>query len=254
MHFYKNNIDQKYNFWSKVSLPTDLKNIVLTNITDKNIIKDLLKFIIIERPELVKTCWLWTSGVDKDGYGKTLGMAAHRISWVYSRNNKDIPIRGIIRHTCDNPPCINPFHLRCGTMQDNANDMKEKGRSLFGEKHPDASFTDEEVKLILNDLYSGKSIASIAKNHNVVEIIISKIANGHTWKHIFAQLEQHHIDQIRKNSFNNQLRNKLNEQQVIQIRQLNNTGKYTYTDLATQFGTRITTISNIINRISWNHI
>jgi len=254
VEFDKTNLTQKYNFWDEVELPDDIKKIILLNIKDKNIIKDLLKFIITEQKELINVCWLWRAGTDKNGYGKKNGIAAHRISWIYSRSNRDIPNNKIIRHTCDNPPCVNPFHLRCGTIQDNANDMKNRNRSLLGEKHPDASFKDEEVKQILYELYLGKSIVSLAKKYNVLEIVISKIANGHTWKHIYSQLQQEHIDQIQKNSFNNQIRNKLNEQQVIKIRELYDTGKYTYTNLAKQFGTRITTISNIVNYISWNHI
>lgn len=32
-------------------------------------------------------------------------------------------------HSCDNPPCINPQHLRWGTNSDNMKDMYARGRS-----------------------------------------------------------------------------------------------------------------------------
>lgn len=35
----------------------------------------------------------------------------------------------VVRHTCDNPRCINPLHLLIGTRADNNRDRAERGRS-----------------------------------------------------------------------------------------------------------------------------
>ena len=44
------------------------------------------------------------------------------------------PMRFIILHRCDNPPCVNPSHLVIGTQFDNMRDAKRKGRLRSGGK------------------------------------------------------------------------------------------------------------------------
>jgi hypothetical protein len=40
-----------------------------------------------------------------------------------------VPPGKIVRHTCDNPPCVNPLHLMNGTSADNSRDMVLRGRT-----------------------------------------------------------------------------------------------------------------------------
>lgn len=94
-------------------------------------------------------CWEWMGQISR--YGKfRLGreQLAHRASWIL--HNGDIPEGLHVLHKCDNPSCVNPDHLFLGTHLDNMQDKVSKGRtsSLVGELHPNARFTEEQIKHI----------------------------------------------------------------------------------------------------------
>jgi len=76
-------------------------------------------------------CLVWTGGLDSWGYGniRVRGVCtkAHRLAWALA-NGRAVPKGKIILHSCDNPPCCEPSHLRLGTQADNVADMIEKGR------------------------------------------------------------------------------------------------------------------------------
>ncbi|MFH1547214.1 MAG: HNH endonuclease signature motif containing protein [bacterium] len=76
-------------------------------------------------------CWNWTGG-KSNGYGsfgiyedgKVTGFKAHRYAYELSRRCR-IPENMLICHLCDNPLCVNPSHLYCGTGEDNARDRSK---------------------------------------------------------------------------------------------------------------------------------
>lgn len=76
-------------------------------------------------------CWNWTGGLNKGrkGYGIFWNGNKTEVAsrWSYKFFVGDIPSGQLICHHCDNPPCVNPFHLYAGTEQDNANDASERG-------------------------------------------------------------------------------------------------------------------------------
>lgn len=81
-------------------------------------------------------CWPWTGYSHKAGYGfiskagHRAMLTAHRVSWELS-NNRPVPNGLMVLHSCDNPPCVNPAHLRAGTAAENHQDMVSRGRANF---------------------------------------------------------------------------------------------------------------------------
>lgn len=74
-------------------------------------------------------CWEWT-GIMKEGYGIYSTWSAHRLS--YELHKAPIKENMFILHLCDNRACVNPYHLREGTRQENIQDMNQKGRAKGG--------------------------------------------------------------------------------------------------------------------------
>jgi hypothetical protein len=80
-------------------------------------------------------CHVWMSTKTAGGYGAiTLAghnVLAHRMMHALTTGKTD---DAVVMHTCDNPSCVNPKHLRGGTHQDNSDDKMSKGRGATSER------------------------------------------------------------------------------------------------------------------------
>lgn len=91
-----------------------------------------------------------------------------------------------VLHSCDNPPCYNPRHLRGGTAAENMADMKKKGRANgpSGERNHQSVLTVSEVQLIRRLSGEGKNNRELASRFGVCERTIWSIVTRRTWKHV----------------------------------------------------------------------
>ena len=142
-------------------------------------------------------CWLWTASRHPAGYGqfRAGGRArqAHRVILVLTGTL--VPDDAVVRHVCDNPPCVNPSHLRVGTQSDNILDSYDKGRSSrVGVLNPNARLTPADV-LEIRAAYRSSCTspagcvrvglrAELAEKYGIVPHTIDDIVRRRTWKHI----------------------------------------------------------------------
>ena len=130
-------------------------------------------------------CWPWQRGCQSDGYGtvrfqgKTL--LAHRVAWLLWGN--ELPAGKEVLHTCDNPPCVNPFHLYLGTQLENMRDRKERGR-FTGEDMSNARWTTAQVSAMRAAYADGMRVCDIAKQYGLGDARASEIIHGKAYAHV----------------------------------------------------------------------
>lgn len=140
-------------------------------------------------------CWLWRGEKNTEGYGRLVVKEnierakyfAHRLSYCIDVGLQLSDITGYqILHSCDNPPCVNPKHLRAGTPKDNTADMYKRGRNanFKGEKHAQHKLTDAQVVEIRELASRGVPRRAIAKEFGVTNKVISFIHHRKSWSHI----------------------------------------------------------------------
>ena len=131
-------------------------------------------------------CWLWLGCTDGKGYPAFTIMGkivpAHRFSW--EMHNKASAKGGHVLHKCDVPVCVNPAHLFIGTQADNSLDMKQKGRSCYGERNPHSKLTIEAVRDIRRRALMGEASRAIAQSYGIAPAHVRNVVTRKTWKHV----------------------------------------------------------------------
>lgn len=115
------------------------------------------------------SCWNWTAATDKWGYGcfwyKGKMHGAHRIS--YQLHNKvELAPEIFILHSCNNPGCVNPAHLREGNHIENMKDV------MTGKRRPGQVLDVIECWQLRQQ---GWTLGAIGKKFNVTAQAVQQI-------------------------------------------------------------------------------
>lgn len=147
-------------------------------------------------------CWPYMGSRDKDGYGLAKDnrtVRAHRLALRLA--GVEVPRGVMVLHSCDNPPCCNPAHLRLGNARTNAADMVSRGRAATGLRnaaytHPErirrgsdngwSRLTEDQVAVIKRRIAWGDTNGDIARDYGVTNGTIWFIAKGRNWTHVQA--------------------------------------------------------------------
>lgn len=135
---------------------------------------------ITENPE---DCWEWQAGGLTTGYGimryEQKERVATHIAWHLTHGT--FPAQELL-HICDNPPCVNPNHLRPGSHRDNMADMVTKQRHAFGERAGQSKLKNVDVARIVEMVLSGISQREVARQFGVSHTTVNDICRGKTWR------------------------------------------------------------------------
>lgn len=100
---------------------------------------------------------------------------------IFKQTHGSIPMGLVIRHTCDNKICINPDHLKVGTIAENINDAVERGLVPKGSSKVNSKLTEDDVRYMRS---SGISAWHLAKIYPVNKSTIIDILKRKSWKHV----------------------------------------------------------------------
>lgn len=163
---------------AKVRLPDPT---YLSKITDQDKADFWSKATVTANPD---KCWEW-QGYTYRNYGTTSvkGKAwrAHRFAWAITNGRE--PSLNIL-HSCDNPPCVNPNHLREGTTQENMAERQSKGRGIRGERVNFAKLTADKAKQIRQLVAEGMPKKQAARLFGVAPSSIRSLIKRKTWRHV----------------------------------------------------------------------
>lgn len=143
-----------------------------------------------DRVQVAAGCWPWLGSVNRWGYGDCVyeGKRMNASRAAYAATYGPIAPGLVICHSCDNPLCCNPAHLRADTQASNLAECRAKGRARYclGADHhrATAKLTPERVTEAKRLYASGVTQTEIARRFGVHSATISRTVRGENWAHI----------------------------------------------------------------------
>lgn len=205
------------------------------------------------------SCWEWTSNKNNKGYGLFKVSAvvgnrlAHRLSYEDAKGK--IPKGMLVRHSCDNPLCVNPDHLLRGSYKQNVADMDARGRRvsprLSGETNPWSKLTDQQVVQMRRDYITGRSKAEIAAANGMTITAVGDVLLGRSWKHLLGVNGAPSLAELKAyGKISRKSNSKITQKVAADIRRRLAAGEMGK-DLAVEYGIHKATVSEIRHRKIW---
>lgn len=139
-------------------------------------------------------CWPWKASC-KQGYGRFKISSyeiviASRFALVLATREEHLHLHAL--HSCDNPTCCNPNHLRWGTAAENMADMRERNRARSGAQdglnNGACKLRPGDLETIIYRFRRGLNNKQISADLPVDHALISRIRTGRSWAREAAAL------------------------------------------------------------------
>lgn len=134
-----------------------------------------------------ETCLVWPFSRNNRGYGHLRidrhNMLASRYICMLFYGPPPTPNHQAA-HSCGrgNKGCVNPLHLRWATPKENNDDKKLHGTHIGKRTKLGLSFIDDDaVRRIRRLKTEGASDNAIAKQFNILPVVVENILNGYWW-------------------------------------------------------------------------
>lgn len=92
----------------------------------------------------------------------------------------------LIRHWCDTPRCVNPWHFEIGTHDDNMADMVQRMRQASGERNGRVRLTAADVRdiraCVVDSGIRYGDVSRLARTYGVTPKAIEFVITGKTWR------------------------------------------------------------------------
>lgn len=145
-------------------------------------------------------CWPWLGGKNSAGYGvfrPRSGSPVLATRYACGMATRHIPDRSTYcLHSCDNPACCNPKHLRWGTPTDNVQDAIRRKRHKMpppakgnpnppkGEAVWSATLTADQVRAIWRLHLAGLPATKTAAEVGASAHVVRDVTRGRSWRHL----------------------------------------------------------------------
>ena len=139
-------------------------------------------------------CWPWTGYAEK-GYGlffwQGRKVGSHELAVTFTTGEARHPDLETC-HSCDNPICCNPAHLRFDTRQGNVDDMTGRGRQARGSANGHAKLTEADVLTMRRRADAGATGKALSAEYGVSQALVTEILRGNRWQHVGGPLRATH--------------------------------------------------------------